>query len=45
MSSAEVLNKAIVRRELEEIFTQGNLDAAEEIYAPNYISQETAHGS
>jgi predicted ester cyclase len=42
MSSAEVLNKAIVRRELEEVFTQGNLDAAEEIYAPNYISHETA---
>jgi predicted ester cyclase len=35
-------NKAIVRRELEEIFTQGNLDAAEEIYSPNYISLETA---
>ena len=41
MSSAEV-NKAIVRRELEEIFTQGNIDAAEEIYAPNYLSHETA---
>jgi len=41
MSSAEGLNEAIVRRELEEIFTQGNLDAAEEIYAPNYISHET----
>jgi steroid delta-isomerase-like uncharacterized protein len=41
MSSAEV-NKAIVRRELEEIFTQGSLDAAEEIYAPTYLSHETA---
>jgi predicted ester cyclase len=35
-------NKALARRELEEIFTQGNLDAAEEIYAPNYLSHETA---
>jgi predicted ester cyclase len=40
MSAEE--NKALARRELEEIFTQGNLDAAEEIYAPNYLSHETA---
>jgi steroid delta-isomerase-like uncharacterized protein len=40
MSAEE--NKAIVRRELEEVFTQGNLDAAEEIYAPNYVSHQTA---
>ena len=35
-------NKALVRRELEEIFTHGNLNAAEEIYAPNYVSHQTA---
>jgi predicted ester cyclase len=40
MSAEE--NKALARRELEEIFTQGHLDAAEEIYAPNYLSHETA---
>ena len=33
-------NKAIVRREFEEIFTQGNLDAADEIYASNYVGHE-----
>ena len=26
----------------EEIWTKGNLDAAEEIYAPNYISYQLA---
>ena len=36
-------NKALARRELEEIFdARGNLDAAEEIYAPNYISHQPA---
>ena len=28
-------NKAVVRRQEEEIFTQGNLDDADEIYARN----------
>jgi len=38
-------NKALARRELEEIFAaKGNLDAAEEIYAPNYISHQPAGG-
>jgi steroid delta-isomerase-like uncharacterized protein len=37
--SAEV-NKAIVRREVEEIFSRGNLDAADEIYAPDYVGHE-----
>jgi steroid delta-isomerase-like uncharacterized protein len=35
-------NKAVVRRELEEIFTQGNLDAAQDVYAPNYYSHQPA---
>jgi steroid delta-isomerase-like uncharacterized protein len=30
-------NKAIVRREVEDLFGQGNLDAADEIYAPDYV--------
>jgi len=40
MSAEE--NKAVARRELEEIWTKGNLDAAGEIYAPNYISHQPA---
>jgi predicted SnoaL-like aldol condensation-catalyzing enzyme len=43
MSAQE--NKSVVRRELEEIFSQGgNLDAAEEIYAPNYVGHEPTFG-
>ncbi len=38
-------NKAVVRREFEEKFNQGgNLDAAEEIYAPNYVGHEPTSG-
>jgi hypothetical protein len=33
-------NKAVVRRQEEEIFTQGNLDAADEIYARNYVGHD-----
>jgi steroid delta-isomerase-like uncharacterized protein len=36
------LNKTLARRELEEIFTQGNLDAAQEIYAPNVLIHQSA---
>jgi len=37
MSAEE--NKAVVRREIEELFNQGgNLDVADEIIAPNYVS-------
>jgi steroid delta-isomerase-like uncharacterized protein len=43
MSAQE--NKSVVRRELEEIFSQGgNLDAAEEIYAPDYVGHEPTFG-
>jgi steroid delta-isomerase-like uncharacterized protein len=43
MSAEE--NKAVVRREMEEIFNQGgNLDAVEEIYAPNYVGHEPTFG-
>jgi steroid delta-isomerase-like uncharacterized protein len=43
MSTEE--NKAVVRREFEEIFNQGgNLDAAEEIYAPDYVGHEPTFG-
>ena len=38
-------NKAVVRREFEEIFSKGgDLDAAEEIYAPNYVGHEPTFG-
>ncbi len=30
-------NKAIVRREVEELFGQGSLDVADEVYAPDYV--------
>ena len=30
-------NKAIVRREAEELFGQGNLDAADEVYTTDYV--------
>ncbi|HKH36237.1 MAG TPA: ester cyclase [Rubrobacter sp.] len=41
MSTEE--NKALARRELEEIFAAtGNLDAAEDIYAPHYINHQPA---
>ncbi len=33
-------NRAIVRREMEEIFGQGNLDAADEVYATDYVGHE-----
>ena len=37
-------NKAVARREIEELFGRGNLDAAEEIYAPNYVGHEPTFG-
>ncbi len=43
MSTEE--NKAVVRREVEELFNHtGNLDAADEIYAPNYVGHEPTSG-
>jgi predicted ester cyclase len=43
MSAEE--NKAVVRREFEEILNHtGNLDAADEIIAPNYVSHEPTSG-
>ena len=40
MSTEE--NQALARREFEAIWTSANLDAVEEIYAPNYISPQPA---
>ena len=39
------VNKAVARREFEEMYNQGgNLDAAEEIYAPNFVAHEPTSG-
>jgi steroid delta-isomerase-like uncharacterized protein len=35
-------NKAVVRRFLEEIFNEGNLDAADELFAPDYVLHDPA---
>ena len=36
-------NKAIARRAIEEVFSaQGNLDVADEIFAPNYVHHDPA---
>src|SRR5215212_2751632 len=38
-------DKAVARREFEEMYNQGgNLDAAEEIYAPNFVGHEPTSG-
>jgi len=43
MSAEE--NKAVVRREVEQLYNHtGNLDAVEEIIAPNYVSYEPTSG-
>jgi steroid delta-isomerase-like uncharacterized protein len=42
---SEVLNKAVLRREVEELYNHtGNLDAVEEIFAPEYVSHEPTSG-
>jgi steroid delta-isomerase-like uncharacterized protein len=43
MSAEE--NKGLLRREVEELYNHtGNLDAVEEIFAPNYVSHEPTSG-
>ena len=43
--SAEEENKAVVRREVEELYNYtGNLDAVEEIFSPDYVSHEPTSG-
>jgi predicted ester cyclase len=38
-------NKAVVQREIAELFNHtGNLDAADEIYAPNYVGHDPTFG-
>jgi len=48
-SDITAANKTIVRRGLEELYNQGNLDLADEIFAPEYVwhnvSGPDVHGS
>jgi steroid delta-isomerase-like uncharacterized protein len=37
MSVSAEANKALVRRSFEEVFNQGNLEAVEEMFAPDYV--------
>ena len=43
MDASAEENKAVVLRQEEEIFTRGNLDAAEEIYAPGYVGHDPSN--
>ena len=36
-------NKALVRRQEEELFSHGNLDAADDIYAPDYVGHDPSN--
>ena len=38
-------NKVLVRRMFEEVWTQGNIDAADQFFAPNYIIHNPADPS
>jgi steroid delta-isomerase-like uncharacterized protein len=42
MSAEE--NKAIARRADEELFDRGNLDVADELFAPNFVFHDPASG-
>ena len=37
-------NKTLVRRFSEEVYTWGNLDVAEELLAPDYVSRDEITG-
>ena len=42
--ASEGENKAISRRADEELFNQGNLDVADELFAPNFVYHDPAGG-
>lgn len=39
--SVEENNKALVRRFNEEVYNRGNMDVADELLAPNFVSRDT----
>jgi predicted ester cyclase len=43
MSSAEN-NKVVVRRFIEEFYNRGNMDVADELLAPDFVSRDTLTG-
>jgi predicted ester cyclase len=42
--SVEENNKALVRRFNEEVYNRGNMDVADELLAPNFVSRDTLTG-
>ena len=40
--STQEENKAVVRRQLDELFNKGNLDLAEELLAPDFVEHDPA---
>ena len=42
--SVEENNKALVRRFNEEVYHRGNMDVADELLAPNFVSRDTLTG-
>src|SRR6266498_4944915 len=38
-------NKAVIRRFYEEVWNQGHLDVADEIFAPNYVRHDLRPGT
>lgn len=44
MSSVEENNKALLRRFNEEVYNRGNLDAADELLAPDFVDHSLSAG-
>ncbi len=44
VSEAQEKNKALVRRFVEEVYNRGNLDAADELLAPDYVDHTAPSG-
>jgi hypothetical protein len=42
--SVEEINKALVRRFIEEVYNRGNMDVADELLAPNFVSRDAFTG-
>jgi len=44
MSSAQEHNKALVRRFTEEVYNRGNMDVADELLSPDFVSRDALTG-